>query len=332
LAWNRRQVLCRVKTEVREFFLLEEAERKQRLVTPARRAIVAAHIRGAERRLQFAPALVDASTAPAAITLGREAVVLLVRAHVVATTEVDDAALARLDVAGELSRLLEPAASVPDDWRRVLPILADHDPFTGDRLTPAEQNELARSLNRIAAWLRARLDTRSTVEIRVSRIARLVALPVLAIFILVKALSPANLAFHKPVSQSSRWPGAADSSVLVDGNRSGMNGPGSKDADYVHTAREPSPWVMVDLGAAHVVSLVRVYNRNDMRFDEGLPFILELSADGRAFEAVATRTTHFGSTVFDAPWRVDLTGRRARFVRVRGTSYVALSELEVYGR
>jgi hypothetical protein len=98
----------------------------------------------------------------------------------------------------------------------------------------------------------------------------------------------------------------------------------------VHTNSGEDPWVQVDLGAVYAVDTVKVYNRGDGWFDDGLPMMLRLSENGRDFVDVAARTTHFTQAV---PWTIETGHRPARYIRVRGARgrYVTLSELEAFG-
>jgi hypothetical protein len=86
--------------------------------------------------------------------------------------------------------------------------------------------------------------------------------------------------------------------------------------------------VLVDLKESHPIDHVVVYNRGDGWFDECLPLRVELSDDGEHFDVVGTQTTHFVS------FTVAVNGRAARFVRVSkpDRGYIALNEIEVYGR
>lgn len=87
---------------------------------------------------------------------------------------------------------------------------------------------------------------------------------------------------------------------------------------------------MVDLQSTQKIGRIKVFNRGDGHYDDGLPFALELSDNGKEFTEVDQRKTSFSRW---KPWTYDAQGKQARFVRIRkvGRGYVALSELEVYG-
>jgi hypothetical protein len=320
-------------TPLHEFFLLRNAQRAAATLTPRQRGIVVGLVRAADRRLQSVATIVEPKTAAVALTLARDGVGHLVRA-VVATRapNIDDEAVRKLEPGSELRHITEQDDRPPNGVTDVISVLSSTDPLWADSLDRAEAQSIADALARTATWLRTRIEVRSETNIRFLRYGRVAALAVVALYVAFRAASLPNLALGKPVTQSSALPGAPPSKVLVDGSSWGMVGPGSADADYVHTTHEAEPWVKIDLLAAHTIQRVVVYNRNDTNFDDGLPFTLELSMDGDVFESAAQRTTHFGSTWFDRPWRVKLGGRRARFVRIRSKDYLALSEVEVFGR
>ena len=83
---------------------------------------------------------------------------------------------------------------------------------------------------------------------------------------------------------------------------------------------------MVDLEDVHPLSTIKVFNRADGWFDEGLPLRLELSEDGQQWKEVERRPTHFSAT---DPWVVKPHGASARYVRVASDNYVALTEMEI---
>ena len=122
---------------------------------------------------------------------------------------------------------------------------------------------------------------------------------------------------------SSKHPASPDEVGLVDGVIDEPFG--------AHTMAGNPAWVMVDLGRPQWVGRVKVYNRGDGWFDEGLPFALEFSDDGVTFTEVDTRSTSFSQA---EPWVYLGRPRQTRFLRVSGKmgGYVALSELEAYAK
>jgi hypothetical protein len=80
---------------------------------------------------------------------------------------------------------------------------------------------------------------------------------------------------------------------------------------FVHTKKEVSPWVEIDLGAKRRFSTVRVVNRKDCCFDRLVPLVIEISHDQKTWHAVARRKDAFTS------WRAKFTPVAARWVRLR---------------
>jgi hypothetical protein len=322
---------------VREFFLLERAQRSLASAVPAQRARMLAYARAAERRARAAPSLADLRTAVAAATLFRDAVQLFVRAVLVSrSAELDEPAANLADASKELRRLLAADPSAPPELERAAAALATTDRLYFDHLSDLELGAVGAALQTTLAWLRAQVDLRSETNLRGTRVGRLAAVGVFLLYLaslgvggVVHLVRP-NLARGKTVTESSAWPGSAPSGALVDGETGGSAGPETKQANIFHTNQETAPWAMIDLGAVHPLHEVRVYNRTDHNFDDGLPFSLELSEDGAHFETAARRTTHFGGGRFDPPWSVKFSGKKARFVRVKSEHFLALTEVEVY--
>ena len=118
-----------------------------------------------------------------------------------------------------------------------------------------------------------------------------------------------------------------DAAGGVDGRKTGQWG--------FHTAHEKDPWWHVDLGRAQPLDRVVLYNRCDPGMAERMKdFSLLLSGDGREW---AEAYRHDGKVFYGAsdkkPLGIPLDGKKARFVRIRlnGTSYFHLDEVEVYG-
>jgi hypothetical protein len=97
----------------------------------------------------------------------------------------------------------------------------------------------------------------------------------------------------------------------------------------LHTRFDPEAWLRIDLGEVRPIGKVVVYNRGDGYFDDVLPLALELSDDSKRWREVALRRTRFTQ---DDPWKHDLAGERARFVRLRRKEpgHLWLSEVEIY--
>src|SRR6185369_14414810 len=99
----------------------------------------------------------------------------------------------------------------------------------------------------------------------------------------------------------------------------------------IETTVSDDPWVQVDLERLHKIYTVKVYNRGDTAFDAGLPCTLQCSENGREFVDLDKRVNVFSQA---QPWVVKPRGRACRYVRVRADKgkYIALSEIEVFGR
>lgn len=190
--------------------------------------------------------------------------------------------------------------------------------------TEAMQVELSKALHASYRALRRTIDTRSTIYLQGVGYGRVLALGILAAFLLFRlgsvVLASPNLARGKPVTASSSIMGPQG---LVDGKRDGIVG--------AHTATsDRASFLQIDLGGTHDLRKVVVFNRGDRNLDDGLPIWIELSDDGANFHEVGRRSKRFGDDSLGAPpWTLRLH-ERARYVRIRSNSYLALSEVEVY--
>ncbi|HVU49735.1 MAG TPA: discoidin domain-containing protein [Polyangia bacterium] len=180
----------------------------------------------------------------------------------------------------------------------------------------------------VVSWLASLVEARGLGELRVQRAVRVALAACAGLVLLAWAISglagKKNVAFHKPVTASSLYNASVTPGGLTDGVIEG--------AFYgIHTKVGGSQWVQVDLESVYAIDKIDIYNRGDGYFDEGLPFVLQLSEDGVTFTDIDRRTTTFTQTT---PWVVNAGGRRARYVRVAGApgKYVSLSELEVYAK
>ncbi len=128
-----------------------------------------------------------------------------------------------------------------------------------------------------------------------------------------------NLALHQKVTVSSMhatW--GKDPSQLVDGNRAELG---------IHTQEGANQNATIDLGEAHSISKVVVYNRTDCCQDRAAPLKIEVSVDGNQYKKVAER-----NEPFDPEWTATFFPTKARYVRLTNMSanFLHLNEVEVY--
>ncbi len=118
-----------------------------------------------------------------------------------------------------------------------------------------------------------------------------------------------------------------DAAGAVDGEKTGQWG--------FHTAHEKDPWWQVDLGEVRPLGRVVLWNRCDSGMAGRMKdFSLLLSDDGEAWREVYRHdgTVFYGQTD-GKPLAIPAKSERARFLRIRlnGTNYFHLDEVEVYG-
>jgi F5/8 type C domain-containing protein len=140
-----------------------------------------------------------------------------------------------------------------------------------------------------------------------------------------------NLARGKPISMSSSCEQRPEYSALPAGAERLIDG--KKDRAYdACTRRESRPWVRLDLQAPTRLTRVVVTGRRDCCWgSDSLPLVLELSDDDQSFREVARRDI---PTSDRDPWRIDLRGAEARYLRLRvkaSRAELVLSEIEVFG-
>jgi hypothetical protein len=315
-----------------EFFLLEDTEKRLRQRSARQAELIVEHKKAAERRLRFVPAFATPDATIVSVGLLSEALALLLRASAADRSEDLDT----LDLTSELTRVCEAGHSAPREWRRLLPLLGARKPLELDHTPIIELREVGHVLRETTLWLRGETDIRSVDNIRWLRRGRFAAVAlVIAIALGVKlhdAFATPNVALGKSVSMSSLAFGSPQGAALVDGVESGRHPPSSKKADFVVTNHESRPFALIDLGRNYAIERIVVFNREDDGFDDGLPYTVEISSDGATFTPLDVRSTHFGSGILDPPWSIDARKQHARFVRVRCNQYLALSEIEVFGK
>lgn len=144
-----------------------------------------------------------------------------------------------------------------------------------------------------------------------------------------------NIARGRTASQSSQFDmGSAGRAVdgNIDGNWAGNS--------VSHTQSEANAWWAVDLGRAHDLHAIRLWNRTDCcadRLTNFHVFASDTPMTGRTLAALLADTTVWRRSVTTtAPraLRLDALGARGRYVRVQlaGTNFLQLAEVEVHGR
>jgi hypothetical protein len=324
-------------SRLREFFTLREAERRAKAYTPEQRAHLARLHEAAVERLRAARDLRDATRIGAAGAVYRETLLVLPRAVLFASdparvVESLDAASAWQELESSLLTP-EPDPAFRDEkgrrvhaFREAQALALEQDPLVLDRLAPVDAINRLDLVHETAIRLLERIEPRSEQVIRLSRVTRLVAgaAAVLAMLALgvVWAVRPKNVAFGKPVSASSYFPGSPAADALVNGE---IESPLAS-----ATARSGLAWFSIDLLGDHAIGKVVIYNRSDQFGRETTPFSVELSADGKSFRE-AVRLSDQSTP--GQRWVLELHGEVARYVRLRklDKSGLALSEIEVYG-
>jgi hypothetical protein len=315
------------RNTVLDVLLLEKAERIAASYPASGHDRLHELFRAGMRRGRAATDLLESRPLVASI-LYRDAAIAYVAAILAARGET--VAFGPGDIKQALEKLDAIRSELPDPpegFELARTLLASDDPLALDHLQGRVAVLAAEALAATVSWLHDTIEPRTVVEIRRARLLRLIALGLAGVGFLVwlgiAVLSPKNIALGKRVLASSTHPkSTAQDGGLTDGN----NG----DAYGVHTNFEENPWVRVDLGEVHRLKKIKIHNRTDCCFDEGLPLTLEISEDGVGFTELDRKTTSFSQW---SPWVFAPEGKRARYIQVRGAKgkFVALSELEAYG-
>ena len=318
----------RAREGVREFFLLEQAEKKSETLSATQRQTIRTYHEAANRRISVAQDLRGPVQTPAALVLYQQGSFFHALAYLVTQDEsLDPLALTpaeafrRLDAAIVAGGLVPPPA-----FERAKSMLVASDPLELDRLTPEEAIRRIEELAVVARWLGHLVDARSPREIKTARVFRVLVAIGGAIALLVNLgiglFTPKNLAAHKVAIASSEAL-STTASGAVDGSRSGAYG--------FHSQLEDAPWLSIDLGATFAINRVKVFGRADSPHDQSIPLSLEVSDDGANYRQVTARTEPFSD---HEPWVfLPAPALTTRYLRLRTMrrSYLVLSEVVVNG-
>jgi len=316
-----------------QWFLLKNVEHRVSAYSIEQARTIRELFEAAELRHEAARDLLDRDDPVPSLELARSASRLYARAMLAArmaplelAKRTPEEAWTELTSSVERSELPAPPAEFERAWTL---LDGPDDPGLG-RLGGDELLDRTRPVFDLLRWLSRQVEPRSLARVRHQQWRRrglLVALIVGVVGWAYNALfALPNVALHQRVQLSSVHPNStAAQGAVVDG---------VIDQSYgAHTGTDNPPWVKVDLGRERTIERVKIYNRGDGWFDDGLPFTLEFSDNDTDFTEVDKRTTSFGQF---PPWIWTYVahGKSARFVRVRGkpNGFVALSEIEVYGK
>jgi len=311
---------------VREFFLLQDAERAARSFTQAQADAMRAYHAAGMRRLRVAQDLRGPEEVQTSLSLYRQATLFLAQAAILARDEHAD--VAGLTVASALEAATDglPAEQAPMDLAAAVVVLSSEDPLFFDRMTPAYAGERAEMLERVDEWLAGQVDARTPAQLRTARVVRLASagavLVGLLVWAVVRITAPTNIAKGKPaVASSIMFASSAD--AVVDGVKEDKYG--------LHTTIEPNASFTVDLGAEYALTRVKVFGRGDGWFEQSVPLNLEGSKDGVTYVGLAVRAEPFSQA---DPWVVAPAGAVVRHLRLRTekSAYLVLSEVEVFGK
>ncbi|CAN5758898.1 hypothetical protein BH09MYX1_BH09MYX1_31370 [soil metagenome] len=305
---------------LREFFLLEQArERATRLTGERGDRARALHAGGIARR-RAADELVDPQTLAPALVLYRDALRLFAVARWL------DLDLESEETEASAYESLALAIDALDEPRRIrfraaYDRLRDPDLLAFDRVPTLVTSALREENDDLFRFLERTVEARSAQKLRVMRVLRIAGAIVGFLFLLRAGIhrlfAPADVALHKVVLPSSRYPGTPDPQGLTDGDLRALG---------VHTNVEPNPSILIDLGGSYKVRTVRIHNRTDCCFDEGLPLIVEVGEASDPAPFVTQKSEHFDT------WDIDVGGKESSTVKLRlpRNGYIALAELEVF--
>ncbi len=321
-AWNFFPVLWCIS---REFFTLRAAERSISNLSLIDRIEIRGQVQLAVRTMRKAQ---RTRTAALRIQLARTALRGLIEA--VAAARLKSRSPTPVDWPG-FARAIQAIAELPQIGRYEealrLVVGAGHVPMLANRHFLL--------MSDLFAYLEeVHTETRTPRAFRLARVLRASCIFAALLCCSWVVITPRNLARDKSVSSSSLCSdmpaapiGAPRLSRVVDGIQFEVR-------RAACTEKELAPWFTVDLGSPHSIKSIVIYPRTDgFWYVDEPPFVVQLSQDNEHFRTEETRTVPFAP---DAPWRVVVQDKIARYVRFAGGAdkqqQLIVNEIEVYGR
>jgi hypothetical protein len=316
--------------------LLRTAEQRAASVAPTRRDRVTSLVHAADEHARVARDLFAEGRSASAAVLQRAALGKLFVALALTRAKASEPGSQGEDDAEKPEATARPEEDIVEDGWVMLDELA---PVIGLEAADVREVFLASPLQSVPAIalnerssrssdmltaVREKIEIRSLRRLRVERQLRLGVLAVLVLVLLFQLgkwiLAPKNLARHATVSASSQRPGFPLASTLVNGSIESGSGFATND--------EADPWVVIDLGAPHPVSTIKIYNRGDAYFDGSLPIRVERSEDGVEYLPVGTHTKSFSQS---SPATLTVGRAATRYVRVHGRpgGNLCVTEIEI---
>lgn len=124
------------------------------------------------------------------------------------------------------------------------------------------------------------------------------------------------------ISTTSNWDQPANYRTVIDGKRAVGN---------FHTASESAPWAEVELPGMAEISAVYLENIHTQNNGRAVPFKVEISEEGTAWQTVATATKS------QEDWKLTFAPVKGRFVRVtwtgtEGRTFLHFRKFTVHGK
>jgi hypothetical protein len=321
---------------LRELLLLSEARAKVRARPPGVQAAVRRWWAAARVRLRVAEQLSPETEFAPTVALYAAAWPALVASAIVATGgEVDPADIKDVNASFAALERVWPKLGIDADlrdFRSGREALCEPPPLDDPAPGKAEAAAACAAIARVVSLVEAAIEPRTERRLLTYAALRQAVLGVAVVVAIAlpvrQLLKPKDLALNKPVTQSSIDPSreSVGGANLVNGK---LEFSYAAATNNTGDSGKQDPWMMIDLLRPMRIGKIVVHNRGDENFNDCLPLILEVGDSPSNMKTLGVRKDLFTRT---EPWVVDRLDETARYVRVRmtGTAYIALDEIEVY--